>query len=382
MEEGRIVRWLKSVGDAVQKGDPVLEVETDKSVFEVEAEGSGILRVALIGDDQIAPVGRTLGYIADPDDEIPHQAPAPAVSLAAASEPTPKSESRPVRSTERIRVTPLARRIAEEHGVDLAMVRASDPGGAISVKDIEDYVASLAVELSASAPKREVAGVYEIEAVEPMSSLRKRIAARLRSSVDTALHVSSTLEVDASALREYAQELSNESGTRVTVTDLVVSQVAQTLTKIPQLNVTCDGEKVTRIKNINIGVAVAVPDGLLVPVVRNADAKSEAEIAIELRSLIDKAKNGGLVPEDYSYGTFTVSNLGMLGVENFTSIINPPEVAILSVGAILDRVRVINGQAMVRPVFKVTLNIDHRVADGIIAAGFLNEFKRRCESLA
>lgn len=373
MEEGRVVRWLKSVGERVTRGEGVVEVETDKSVFEVEAEGDGVIRKIFVQEDQTVPVAATLAFIAEIDEDVPDAPFTPAggqtlgEKIVQTSTPQVPSQA----PAGQVQASPAARRLAKEKGIDLSSVTGTGPGGVISVEDVEKHLAGSAF--------GEAAGVYEFERREPMSSLRKRIAERLKASVDAALHVSSTVEIDAGGIKDRLEELGDEPGCKVTVTDLLVSMVAQTLRDVPVLNSTCDGQNISYIRNVNIGVAVAVPDGLLAPVIKNADKKSVLEISSELRSLIERARDGSLLPGDYSYGTFTISNLGMLGVESFTSIINPPETAILSVGAIVERVRVIGGQAVVRPVFKATLTIDHRVADGVIAAKFLGELKSRCE---
>ncbi|OFX15778.1 MAG: hypothetical protein A2Z18_10540 [Armatimonadetes bacterium RBG_16_58_9] len=383
MEEGRLVRWLKSVGDPVAQGEGVAEVETDKSIFEVEADADGVLRKVFVQEDETVSVGTTLAYIAASDEEVP-DLPMTASVSSAGTEPTETqavaapSAGGASSAAAGVKASPAARRLAKENDVDLAGVTGSGPGGVISAADVENYLRQ------SRRPRgpANVEGVYEVEKSVPMSSLRKRIAERLRQSVDCALHVSSTVEIDAAGVLDYANELSGKAGAKITVTEVLVSLVAQVLRDVPQFNSTCDGQNITYLRNVNIGVAVAVQDGLLVPVIRNADKKPVPEISSELRVLIEKARNGILAPEDYSYGTFTISNLGMLGVESFTSIINPPECAILSVGAIVERVRVVGGQATVRPVFKATLTIDHRVADGVIAAEFLGKLKTRCETLA
>ena len=254
---------------------------------------------------------------------------------------------------------------------------------------MEEYIASQPSARPGDRAKEltfpEVPDIYEIEKEEPMSAIRKRISERLQISVQSALHVSSTIEIDATRMREYltghATVTADKPQIKITYTDLLVNLVAKVLREIPEFNATCDGNNIKYIKNINIGVAVAIPNGLMVPVVRNADSKTIPEIAIELRTLAEKARSGKLIPEEYSYGTFTISNLGMLGVESFTSIINPPESAILGVGAIIDRPRVIDGKITVRPIFKVTLNIDHRIADGVLAAQLLNKLKSFCEEV-
>lgn len=385
MTEGRVVRWLKSEGDSVKKGDIVVEIETDKSVFEVEAAGGGVLRKIFVEEDQTVPVATTLAYIADPDEEIPKEPKTPIAKKPDQSEVSVIPEP-----TAHVLASPRVRRFAKEKGIDLSKVKSSDPRGIISVKDVEEYIVTQSSARSSGQGKEfrfpEVAGVYELEKEEPMSVLRKRISERLRMSVQSALHVSSTIEIDAISMKKYltgqAADTVDQSQIKITYTDLLVSLVARVLREMPQFNATCDGQNIRYIKNVNIGVAVAVPRGLMVPVIRNADQKTIPEISRELRTLAEKALSGKLTPEEYSYGTFTISNLGMFGIESFTSIINPPESAILGVGVITDQPRVINGQIAICPVFKATLNIDHRLVDGVLAAQFLNKLKIFCEEYA
>lgn len=382
MEEGRIVRWVRSVGDQVAAGEVVLEIESDKSVFEVEAEGGGVLRKIFIGEDQTVPVATTLAFIADPDDEIPDEPLTPVCQQGGGTTMPPVDKDRAELSTDqRIRATPVAKRLAREKGVDLSKVEPADPGGTISLRDVENYLSARSA--PSGAERRgdflEIQGVYEIAAEEDLSSLRKRMAQRLRTSVESALHVSSVIEIDAASMKEYLTHQSTAAEAKITYTDILVKSAAMVLKDLRQLNATCDGQTVRYLRNINIGVAVAVPNGILVPVIRDADSKTISEISRELRTLADRARSGKLAPEEYSYGTFTLSNLGMFEVESFTSIINPPEIAILGIGAILDRPRIVDGQIAIRPVFKATLNIDHRVADGVLAARFLSSLKAFCE---
>jgi len=384
MTEGRVVRWVKLEGDKVKKGDIVVEIETDKSTFEVEAGGDGVLRKIFVEEERTVPVATTLGYIADPEEEVPEEPITPAVS-----EPEQKEVPAAPGPAGQVLASPRARRLAREKGIDLSKVKSSNPEGIISLEDVEAYIAARLPAGSEDTGKEpafvEVAGVYELEKEEPMSVLRQKISERLRVSVRSALHVSSMIEIDATGMREYlsgrAADTAGESQVKITYTDLLVGLVAKVLGEVPQFKATCDGRNIRYIKNINIGVAVAVPNGLMVPVIHNADRKTIPEISAELRALAEKARSGKLTPEEYSCGTFTISNLGMFGIESFTSIINPPESAILGIGAVMDRPRVSNGQVTVRPVFKATLNIDHRLADGVLAARFLDKLKVFCEEV-
>ncbi len=435
MEEGKIVAWRKKEGDTVAKGDALAEVETDKVNIEAEAFAAGTLRKILAPVGTVVAVGAPIALIGAPDEALPDDATAkaaPASTEASASAPATASaatsgasasqggQSRqannganvatieaPAQETHggngdhganggRIFISPIARRIAAEHGLDIARLHGSGPGGRIIREDVEaaleqqetgqhpavTITADGAIAVSAAG-----AAGAEVEAV-PLTQMRKTIARRLQQSMQTAPHFYVTLAIDATRLGEFRAAVNEYAGSlpqpvKVSFNDLIVKAVAQTLRLMPQVNVSFDGERLLYKKQINVGVAVALESGpnqgLIVPVVRDADKRGVLDIARETRRLGEAARNGSLKPDDIQGGTFTVSNLGMYGVESFTAIINPPESAILAVGAIIPTPVVVDRQMVVRDQMRVTLSVDHRALDGATAARFLQELKRLLE---
>lgn len=446
MEEGKILDWLKKEGDEVKKGEAVAMVETEKTSMEVEAFASGVLRKILIPAGQVAPVGAEIALVGDPSEplEAAPQAPAqgaaprpetakaapgpapmreadrvtgaagPATSgngRAAAPQPqaapqappqpvaqaTPQAAAAPAEG-ERVFISPIARRIAAEHGLDYRQIQGTGPGGRIIRDDVETYLReqqarpAAAMPATPAVPAAPVFAPAAIAAAQPgedviavpLTQMRKTIARRLTASMQQAPHFFLTTTIDmvkATALRaqinEYAQ--TEPEPVKVSFNDLVIKAVARALTRMPEINVSFDGENLLYKRRINIGVAVALEAGLIVPVIRDANLKGVLEIAREARRLIDAAHNNKLKPEDFQGGTFSLSNLGMFGIEQFTAVINPPESAILAVGAITPTPVVVDGQVAVRERMKVTLSIDHRAIDGATGARFLQEVKRLLE---
>jgi pyruvate dehydrogenase E2 component (dihydrolipoamide acetyltransferase) len=431
MEEGTIVKWSKKEGDAVKVGDVMAEIETDKANMEMEALGAGVLRKILVPAGGKAPVGALIGVIADPGDDIaalvataapaatapPAAAAAPAVAApappkpvaappapVAAAPPAPKAAPvaaappahlsvpaaavapPPTEAAEggRLRASPLARSIASRENIPLAAVPGSGPGGRIVRRDVLGYTpgAEPTVAAAAAAPPAAVVPFPSVLAGQelPVSNMRKTIARRLAESKFTAPHFYVTVEIDmdqAVALREQILKAEN---VKVSYNDLVLKACAKALTRFPMVNATWLGDKIKAHGEVSIGVAVSIPDGLITPVVRNADRKSIVEISREVKDLATRARDKKLKPDEYVGSTFTVSNLGMFDVSEFTAIINPPESAILAVGAV-QRVPVVSGD-LIRPGhrMKVTLSSDHRVVDGALAAQFLAEVRRLLES--
>lgn len=397
MTEGRVIQWLKKEGDRVQGGDVVASIETDKAEIELEAFGSGVLRKILVGDGQTVPVGQLIGVIAEPDEDISsleHAAPAAPATAAAApaaakAEPKPAPPAPPEAAapatpvappaeTRWVPASPIARRMAREAGIDLAQVKGSGPGGRILERDVEAYVATQAQRRGgAEVP----AGEREFEDKE-LSTIRKTIAARMTQSKAPIPHFTVTVEVDMGAAWELRKSLNaiEAQSEKLSLNDIIIKATALALQRHPAINATYLNGQVRLFKRVHMGVAVALEDGLIVPVIRDCDRKSLGEIAREARSLIERARSKKLRPEEYSGGTFALSNLGMYDVVEFTAVIDPAHGAILAVGTIEDKPVVMNGQVTVRQRMRLTGAFDHRIIDGAMGAKFLQELKRILEN--
>jgi pyruvate dehydrogenase E2 component (dihydrolipoamide acetyltransferase) len=366
-ETGKLVSWLKKEGDAVTKGEPLLEIETDKAVMEIEAPADGILAGVKAKPGAVVPVGQTIAWIVRPGETPPVESATPAETGRYQSEVKPSAqvaEKREERATaSEAKISPKARRLAKEHGIDLAALKGSGAEGEILASDI----------LNAAESKK--AG--PATGSETPSAIGRLMAERTTQSWTTVPHFFVTRDVDASALlraREAELAKSKKSdAVRVTHTDLLVALVAKALVKHPRLNGSWMDGKIRINPEVNIGIAMAVDDGVVAAIIPNADKISLAEIAMQRRELTERARSGRLRPTDISGATFTISNLGMFNVDSFSAIISPPQVAILAVGAMTDRVVAVNGQPVVRPVMSITLSSDHRVVDGARAAAFLND---------
>ena len=394
MESGVVVRWLKQEGDAVAKGDPLYELDTEKVTQEIEAEEDGVLLQIVVPEGEVT-VGTTLAVIGTdgegngaapaqevtavppaPTDEAPaavetaapaEQAPAAAPKADAAT-PSPEADSRPPekRATPR-KASPLARRIARERGVDLAAVRGTGPDGRILAEDVEKAQAGA----PATAPPAE-APAEEVEVVQ-LSSVRATIARRLTEAWTAPvfqLGVSADM-AEALALRERLVERLEEGDVKPTVNDVLVKLAAVALSRHPAVNATFTGEELHRHPTPNVGIAVAAPQGLIVPVIRDAARLTVQEIARARADLVGRARDNKLTYGDLEGGTFTISNLGMFGVEQFTAVLNPPQVAILAVGAVKDEAVVRDGDLDVAPIVHLVLTCDHRAIDGADGATFL-----------
>jgi pyruvate dehydrogenase E2 component (dihydrolipoamide acetyltransferase) len=374
-ETGKLISWLKKEGESVAKGEPLLEIETDKAVMEIESPGDGVLAGIKVHAGTEVPVGRTIAWIVRPGevppvDEVAVESgrktstatTASAISNAAPSNQPPAATTS-TQSASAIKISPKARRLASERGVNLADVRGSGPGGEILASDI----------LAASESKP-AASSTEVGAGSPISRL---MAERTTQSWTTVPHFFVVREVDAGALNEAQQKLglSTEQSHQVklTHTDLLVALVARVLQKHPRINASWTGNGVRENAEINVGLAMAVEDGVVAPVIRNADKVELGEIATQRRDLTERARSGKLRPADIANGTFTISNLGMYGVDAFTAIIIPPQAAILAVGAIANRVVPVDGHPAIRPMITLTLSSDHRMVDGARAAEFMRD---------
>lgn len=415
MEEGRLVKWTKNVGDAVKSGDTIAEVETDKAIMELVARGDGILRARLINEGATSAVGVTIGVIAAADEDIsalagghaPTEAPSEQPKAVPASElPAPPTDARehahpPAGTAEHVpdatpggpvRSSPLARRIAAEKGLTLDGIQGTGPGGRVIKRDIEAAASaapgaapiaaaprpSASVAPSATQTSMQIDGEFRDVA---LTQMRKTIARRLGESIGPIPTFFLTSEIDMTnvgTLRE--QMVAAGDQFKVSVNDIVIKAVAIALTRHPEVNAHWQGESIRYFSAAHVGMAVATDDGLIVPVIRDAHLKGLGAIGREARDLAKKARERKLTPAEYSGGTFSVSNLGMFGIDQFTAIINPPEAAILAVGATETKPVWENGQFVPRQKMRVTMSCDHRIIDGAVGAKFLQTLRQLLEA--
>jgi pyruvate dehydrogenase E2 component (dihydrolipoamide acetyltransferase) len=373
-ETGRLINWFKAEGEPVTKGEPLMEVETDKATVEIEAPASGILsNVSAAVDDEV-PVGQTVAMILAPGESLPEQpapVPTPPPQHEISPQKSPPKTTLPRSESGRILASPAAKRMARQKGIDLAGLKGTGADGVIVAEDV----------LSAAGAPTATSGAQPgVREVRPLSAMRRIIAERMARSKQTAPHFYVSMDVDMTQINKRRAEW-KEKGEKVipSINDFILWSSSQALRDYPSLNSAFTEEGVEHFSDINIGLAVAVSDGLVVPVIRNADRLGLTELAQHGRELSEKAQSKKLLPLDYEGGTFTVSNLGMFGVDSFVAIINPPQCAILAVGQVSPRV-VAGGEGIViRSMMTMTLSADHRVADGVIAARFLQEVKRLLE---
>jgi pyruvate dehydrogenase E2 component (dihydrolipoyllysine-residue acetyltransferase) len=415
-ETGKVVRWLKRPGDAVRKGEPIVEIETDKVTVEIEAPASGVLRDVTANEGDVVPVGRTIALIAAAGEAGPAAAATPVMPPASAaatgSLPAPPVTSRG--ATGAVKASPLARRVAEQHGVDLGRVKTAS--GRIEKADVLAYVDSRrstaggngrAARLAPASPKaRRLAAARGLDvgalrgsgpggavladdvpaAVRPaapatpgaardgapsVGTVWRIMAERMTTSWTTAPHFYLVREVNVSRLASWLDQARKQTGAHVTYTDLLVKLVAATLSRHPRVNASWKDGTIVQNADINVGLAVAIDDGLVVPVIHRADTLPLPELAARRADVVSRAQAGKLRPADIQGGGFTISNLGMFGVDAFSAIVNPPQAAILAVGRIADRVVARHGQPVVEPTLVLTLSCDHRALDGARAAQFL-----------
>ena len=389
MESGTIVEWLKQEGDPVKVGEILFTVETDKSVMEVEAKVTGILLKTVHAPGDSVPIQKVIAYIGAPGETIGvsattatsvPSAPQGLSSVSSAAAPSPT-----VGSGDRIKVSPKARKRASTLGIGLDQVTGTGPGGRIVFADIEGFAAKPAAvpSVAATALPASVPGVKREHTRTTLSGVRKVVASRLAASASTIPHFYVTMEIDMTKAVDLRKEIlaygEAQGLARVSYNDLIIKAVALALRAFPSVNASLDGADIVEYADIHVGFAVALEGGLVVPVVSNADQRSVFDIASQTKSLEEKAKTKGLSPTDYGFGTFTVSNLGMLGVDQFTAIINPPEAAILAVGRVKQQPVVVDNGIVVRSILTVTLSSDHRLIDGAVAAQFLSRIKRGLE---
>ncbi len=384
MKDGTVVNWLKKEGERVEKGEPLVEVETEKISTELEAPASGVLLKITAKKGAIVPVSGLLGIIGEPNEDVSSIENTEAEAEISAAAPETEKILKPSEvevSPEKVRISPLARKIAEEHKIDLTKITGTGPDGRI-VK--EDVLKALGNTETVSQPTASLSkeGV-EVAEVIPLVSMRKTIAERLFQSYSSAVHTTVIAEIDMTEASKFRKEIAGkvkeETGISLTYTGIIVKAAALALREHKMVNSTLEDQEIKILKNINVGVAVDIEEGLIVPVIRDADRKSLSEIALLLSKLGEKARNRTLSMEEVAGGTFTVTNLGMLGVHTFIPIINPPQAAILGVGAIEDRPVVVEGNIVARSRLNLSLVYDHRIINGAEAARFLRTMKRILE---
>ena len=430
MEEGQLSRWLKKEGDKVSMGEPLAEIDTDKATMEMQALANGVLRKIIINEGESAPLGQIIAIIGEPDEDIsamlgsaaapaqpatkaPEKEPeqtkvdatqpaAPTGGQAASSPPiqragvatvesvsTPGNGAQAGKQGERLIVSPLAARMAAESGVDLRSLSGSGPGGRIVKRDIEAAMQAQQSTATAAAtgavvkfPVRQ-AGITEASPYrdEPASEMRRIIAKRLVTSLGPIPHFFLTTEIEMDRVAEMRRNIKElDPELKISVNDIIIKVAAAALIAHPQVNASFQDKNVRYYERADVGVAVAIEEGLITPVVRSADQKSLSEIAQEVRDLAERARKRKLKPEEYTGASFSISNLGMFGIDEFTAVINPPEGAILAVGAMSAKPVVRENEIVVRQMMRVTMSCDHRVIDGATGAKFLQTFKRILEN--
>ncbi len=432
MEEGRLVKWLKNEGDAVKSGEALAEVETDKAIMELVARGDGVLRKRLIAEGDTAPVGTLAGVIATADENIDALVAGAGVPAPAAGAPAPEkvvanqqetagASSIPRRAEEAqgeastppqqkvadvppsapssapapsapsgatvpasgdVRSSPLARRLASERGLDLHSVQGSGPNGRIIKRDIEAAAAAgAAAPRAAAAPSAPAIPREGDFHDEPLTSIRKTIARRLGESIGPIPTFYLTAEFDLTRVMEMRKAMAELGDQfKVSVNDVLLKATAVALSQHPEVNAHWLGDKIRYHNRVHLGMAVATDDGLIVPVIWDADRKRMSEISREAKELAKRARERKLKPEEFTGSTFSVSNLGMFGIDQFTAIINPPEAGILAIGTSEEKLVVVNGEAVVRNRVRVTMSCDHRIIDGAVGAKFLQTLRRLIEN--
>ena len=382
-DSGILVRWLKAEGEFVKQGEPVMEIETDKTVFEFEAPGSGTLANVSAKEGDEIPVGQVVAVLLAEGESAPQGAAAAAPSVAAPVAQNSASTDGPAQPQPQAAqpgvgklplASPKARRLAKEARISLAGVRGSGPDGAVLAADVAQQGGAAA---APSVAEQE----YEII---PLKGKRRIIAQRMQQSAQAAPHISLSLSVDVGELKRLVERLSSqvesETGAPLKMTPVLAKVTAAALEKHPRLNAHFVDEEIHQYSAIHLGIAVALDDGLIVPVIRDVGGKKLTDVHVEMQDLLSRARSGRLRSEEIKGGTFTISNLGMFGVEQFTSIVNPPEIGILSIGAIADRAVKAKGEIELRPMMQVTVNVDHRAVDGAVAADFLKTLKSLLEN--
>ncbi len=379
-QTGTLLKWLKAEGQSVSKGEPLMEIETDKATVEIEAPASGVLAhvIAQAGDE--VPVGQRIALILapgeSPETEAKSPEPTPTPNKAKISAPTAAQKTTPSAASitlnrGRVLASPAAKRIAREKGVNLASLKGSGPEGSVLADDV---LRTSTIEL----PHR--TAISEAEKIIPLTPMRRIVGERMTQSKLSAPHFYISMDIDMSAVGALRGEWKSRGEMVPSINDFILRACARALKDFPLINSTYTEQGIKLQSEINIGMAVALDEGLVVPVIRNADRLSLTELAAQGRALVDKAQGKKLFPLDYEGGTFTVSNLGMLGIDSFTAIINPPQAAILAVGRVAPRVIVEEGMFAIKSMMTATLSADHRIVDGAMAARFLQNVKTLLEN--
>lgn len=406
MEEGRLVAWKKREGESVKAGETLAEVETDKAVMELVARSDGVLRKIVLGEGATVPVGALVAIVGTADEDVsaiagssaPALKPAPKLAAAPArakavsaapvvgpgpsaapAGPLPPTPPHPAPAASRVRSSPLARRIARERGLDLTLVTGSGPAGRVVKRDVEAAraAAGAALAVPTAAPALPEGGARDV----PLTTMRKTIARRLAQSLGPVPHFFLTTEIDMERAWEAREHLAGLGDAyRISFNDLLIKAVALALRRHQAVNAAFLDDRVRYYGDVHVGMAVAVEDGLITPVIRFADRKGLLEIAAEAKGLAERARARKLQPEEYTGATFSVSNLGMFDIDEFTAVINPPESGILAVGRIAQRPVAVDGALAVRRTMRVTMSCDHRVVDGATGAKFLQTLKAMLEN--
>jgi pyruvate dehydrogenase E2 component (dihydrolipoyllysine-residue acetyltransferase) len=404
MEEGQVARWLKKEGDSVSMGEPLAEIDTDKATMEMQALTNGVLRKILIGEGGSAPLGQPIAIIAGPDEDISSllskataaavEKATPAVAVTVLPEPRPATPAGngatatpPVTTGGRLIVSPLAARMAAEAGIDLRTLTGTGPSGRIIKRDIEAAIAAptaIAPVIGRAQPAtvtRIAPGEASPYRDEPISEMRKVIARRLVTSLGPIPHFFLTTEIEmdrAATLRREINAL--EPDLKISFNDIIIKVAAAALIQHPAVNASFQEKAIRYYERADVGVAVAIEDGLITPVIRAAEQKSISQIAAEVRDLANRARTRKLRPDEFTGASFSISNLGMFGIDEFTAVINPPEGAILAVGAVTAKPVVRDDDIVIRQMMRVTMSCDHRVVDGATGARFLQTFRKILEN--
>jgi len=388
MAEGLLVRWVKAEGEAVEKGEVLAEIETDKATVEVEAEAGGVVLKHLVTENTSVPIGAPITVIGEQGEEfdietVEVEKEAEGTALAEAATPSPIAVAEPAsngdgRLPAGVRASPVARRLAEERGIELGSLSGSGPQGRIVKRDVE---AALPAAAPAITPFQPAAAPAETVRV-PLSRLRETIGRRMTAAKQQLPHFYVTSDLDAAPMMDLRRQLNSrmpEDG-KFSVNDFLVKASAMALREFPNLNASLDGGEIVRHGHIHVGVAVALDDGLMTVVAKDVDSKPIRQLSSELRDLVARARDGKVRPGDIEGSTFTISNLGMFQVDHFIAIINPPEAAILAVGSVRDEAVLVNGQVVPGKRLQVTLSADHRVTDGAEVARWLQVFRQYIEN--
>lgn len=405
MEKGKIIEWLKHEGDMIAKGEPLVVIETDKVITEVESPADGVVLRIIVPSEEERPIGALLAVLGAQGEQVSEvelqqmlgpvavQAPAtPAPVATSAPRASPRAEAPARDSGERLKISPIARKLADELGLDASTIQGTGPGGRITKDDVLQVAEAAKTAAPAAVPVTTTPGApapvptmgrLGVSSTIPLRGMRGRVAERMFQSWNTIPRVTEVMQVDMSATVAFREAMlgqwEQQYGLRISLNDMITKAVAMALRRQPRLNATLADQEVRLHDSINMGIAVNLDEGLIVPVIFNADQKNLGQIAREGRELAEKARAGRLQLDEISDGTFTITNLGTTGIELFTPIINPPQVAILGVGMVQRRPIVVGDALAIRPAVYLSLVFDHRAVDGVPAANFLQELKRLLE---